>query len=57
MGGAPLGALLFGFLAEHAQNLHHTPFAPLIGMTIVLSFTCFFSDILKIELDTQGKIQ
>lgn len=56
MGGAPIGALLFGLLADFAPNLHHTPFAPLIGMTIVLCFICLFSEILSIKLSPDGKI-
>ena len=57
MGGAPIGALLFGLLADYAPNLHHTPFVPLIGMTIVLAFACFFSALLSIELNENGEIK
>lgn len=56
MAGFPLGTLAFGLLAESASNLHHTPFAPLVGMTIVLAFVCFFSRLTFIHLDDEGKI-
>lgn len=56
MGGMPIGALLFGFLVDLTPNLHHAPFVPLIGTTIVLCFTCFFSEILSIKLNSDGKI-
>ncbi len=56
LGGAPFGTLLFGVLADKAPNLHHTPFAPLVGMTIVLTFVCFFSQILSIKLNEKGTI-
>ena len=56
MGGAPVGALGFGFLADITPSLHITPLAPMICMLIVVSFVCFLSDILSIRLDAHGKI-
>ena len=51
LGGAPIGALIFGVLVDIIGNLHATPLVPMIAMFIILSSVVFSTRLWHIKLD------
>ncbi len=57
LGGAPIGALMFGALIDIINNLHAAPLVPMIGMFVVLSGTIFFTRLWSIKLDEAPQVE
>ena len=51
LGGAPIGALIFGVLVDIIGNIHATPLVPMIAMFIILSSVVFSTRLWHIKLD------
>ena len=50
MGGAPIGVVGFGLLADKVSNIHIAPLIPMIFMLIIVIFLSFYSNILFIDI-------